>query len=149
MQLGKIEKYILVWGHRQHEVRGVQRVYSTLVSRGLDGQYLGKSGALLSYARELLGKGAVPKHSANIKSCLPARIYSTLHSSFTRALKRLAEKGLLVYEPDGTLLRSLKRNMVKSFKKPGQKGYRRSMFMLTPRGEAIGRQLWHSQKRQV
>lgn len=141
MSLGKIERHILIWAHRQHDPRGIRG------ERWL--QYLGKSGALLAYARELFGRRAIPNTSINIKATMPHKEYMKLHCSFTRALKRLSEKGLIVYEPDAKLLlrvgrqnRKGERSLLKTMTTLGKPGSRRSMFVLTRQGEKIGRDLW-------
>jgi hypothetical protein len=82
MRLGKIEKYILCWIHRQHDPPE---------------DYQSKSGALLSYARKHYSNG-IPKHAYNIKSHMPNKIYNKLHVSFFRSLKSLEEKGLVEYK---------------------------------------------------
>lgn len=155
MKLGKIERHILIWAHRQRDERGVR----------CDGRaYHGKSGALLAYARERFGTYAIPKTSLNIKATMPREAYSRLHSSFTRALKRLAEKGLIVYEPRVQRLLEEARRIRKRGRAQrrgevlpsaettslpqGRPGARRSMFVLTPEGESVARKLWATTKGQ-
>ena len=132
MRLGKIERHILVWAHRRHRV----------TERG--DIYYSKSGALLSYARERYPGLALPKTCWNIKSRIPRETYTRLHVSFTKALKSLQEKELVVYVPNAHRLTRKRRGpyLETLTTLRGKPGARRSLFYLTKEGDRIGRQLW-------
>jgi len=86
MRLGKIEKHILAWAYRR---------------RGRSIDFVSKTGAMLSYVRRH-SSGRTPRHTYNLKALLTEKEYRSLHTSFFRAIKTLAAKGLVerVYYPD-------------------------------------------------
>lgn len=81
MRLGKIEKYILVWDYQQHD--SCRELHS-------------KTGVMLSYIRAN-SDSRIPRHTYNLKALLSEKEYRNLHVSFNRALKNLANKGLVDY----------------------------------------------------
>lgn len=82
-RIGKIEAVTVVWAYTYHN--------------GQLGAYLSKSALLMHYARRYLEiPGLRDRHVAgSINSLYPPRLYQTVHASFSRALRRLAEQGLI------------------------------------------------------
>ena len=81
MRLGKIEKHILTWDYQQHD--SCREFHS-------------KTGVILSYIRAN-SNFRIPRHTYNLKALLSEKEYRNLHVSFYRALKNLANKGLVDY----------------------------------------------------
>jgi hypothetical protein len=99
--------------------------------------YHAKTAAILSYAREY-EPFVVPKHTANLRRCLPTNVYVRLHVSFSRALRTLAEKGLIHYTRSEADVRRVHRlAVVKSFRsgsRERRRTRRKSVFVLTDAG---------------
>ena len=120
-RIGKVKKHILTW-FLQYRVN----------------LHLSNSGALLSYARRVLGRkvSATPR---SVRSVLAPDEYNRLHVSFSRAFRRLEDEGLVELEGN-------------RFFSPEQSGVnytygvfciakRRRFYWLTPRGRRLARQI--------
>jgi hypothetical protein len=120
MRLGKIEKYVLVWAYTYHN-----EAY----------MYVSKSGALLSYARHKLGYASNPR-PASVRPVLPKRLYNSLHVSFSRALRSLAELGLLTITRQRGDIRGYGMSL-----RGGMTGRRQVFFNLTEEGRRAASRL--------
>jgi hypothetical protein len=144
VRLGRIEKFLLVWALRN-------RASATMTFWPY---WVSKSGAILSFARCELGLD-LPKVVGCLSDHLEKRLYRNLHSSFSRALRRLHERGLIDYLADARELDNQPGVWVglqKNYSRGPRRGVwgvarRRSAFRLTADGREIAGDLYRREER--